>query len=382
MFETYSIESLQQYWWIIISLLGAVLVFLMFVQGGQTFIFSIGNDDSERTLIVNSVGRKWDLAFTTLVTFGGALFASFPVFYAVSFSGAYWLWSIILITFVVQAVSFEFRSKPKNFLGKKVFDIFLAINGFLGPFLIGVVVGTFFTGAEFSVDRMRFLSGSDNIIAQWHHPLHGLEALFVPFNLVCGLTVLFIARVLALLYFINSINDSTLFEKVLCRLKYNFFILFILVVLFLIFLFTMKGVSFNNNEAYSEQHKYLHNFLQMPWMFILFVVGLLNIVGGIVVTLIKKVRWGIWAAGSGVIKLVFSLFVISAFNNTAYYPSLYDITHSLGLHNSSSSHYTLTVMSYVSLIVPFVMLYIIYAWRSISNKMIDRTELDEAEHKY
>jgi cytochrome d ubiquinol oxidase subunit II len=376
MFENLSQEILQTIWWMIVSLLGSILVFLMFVQGGQTFLFSIGKQEAERSLLINSVGRKWELAFTTLVTFGGAFFASFPLFYATSFGGAYWVWMLILFSFIVQAVSYEYRKKPNNFLGTKTFDIFLLFNGIVAPLAIGAAVGTFFTGSPFSVNESH--------LSQWMNPALGLEALLDYRNVLLGLTVLFLTRVLGLQYFMNSISDEKVFAaSKKCLLRNSI----IFVVLFLAFagvLLSMSGYAVNptNNTVSMEAFKYLHNFLQMPLVLVAFLVGVILVLGGIALNLFKNSTQGIWATGLGTIITVFSLFMVAGLNNTAYYPSYYDLQSSLTIHNSSSSHYTLTAMSYVALSVPFVVAYIGHVWNLMNKKKIDTTELKSEEKKY
>jgi cytochrome d ubiquinol oxidase subunit II len=384
MFENLSYLELQQYWWIIISILGSVLVFLMFVQGGQTLINQIGKNDQERTLLVNAIGRKWDLTFTTLVTFGGAFFASFPLFYSTSFGGAYWVWILILFSFVVQAVSYEYRKKPNNFLGQKTFDTFLLINGLLATILIGSAVGTFFTGSEFSVDKLRLTNITNPAISRWETPFHGLEAVLNLTNLALGLSVFFLSRILGILYFNNSIEEKNILKNSNKHLKYNAFPFLIVFLLFIILLITKQGFAVNpvTKIITMEDFKYLHNFLEMPVVLIIFVIGVIGILVGIFITLYKKSRRGIWFSGIGTIFTVFTLFVIAGFNKTAFYPSTFDLQSSLTIENSSSSFYTLTVMSYVSLLVPFVIAYIWHAWRSINKRKIDIADIQQDEMKY
>jgi len=390
MFETFQYITLQQYWWIIVSLLGAILVFLMFVQGGQTLIYTLGKTEDERTILVNLLGRKWELTFTTLVTFGGAFFASFPLFYSTSFGGAYWVWILILIAFVVQAVSYEYRKKPNNFFGQRFYEILLFINGLLGTILIGTAVATFFTGSEFSVDKMNLTRLTGNkmpIISEWTGLAHGLEAAFNLQNLALGLTVFFLARVLALLYFMNRINNSEIMERVKKQLLYNAIPFVVLFLTFTIWLLLSDGFAVNptTKEVFIEPYKYSHNLLQMPFVAILFVLGVALVLIGIIRPLtcfVKCSTKGIWATGIGTILTVFSLFLLAGFNNTAYYPSTFDLQSSLTLENSSSSLYTLTIMSYVSLLIPFVIAYIWYAWRSIDNKKIDIEEIKTETHVY
>jgi cytochrome d ubiquinol oxidase subunit II len=385
MFESMSIELLQEYWWIIVSILGAALVFLMFVQGGQTMIYTLGKTEFERTMIVNSLGRKWEFTFTTLVTFGGAFFASFPLFYSTSFGGAYWVWMAILFCFIIQAVSYEFRSKPRNFFGPKTFETFLFINGALGTILIGTAVGTFFTGANFTVDKMRLTETLTSVtISRWETPWHGLEAVLNVQNVLLGLVVFFLARIMALLYFMNNIDNEEINLRSKKQLLYNTVPFLIVFLLFAGMLLTSTGFAANpvTGEINMEPFKYLHNLLNMPIVLILFLVGVILVLYGIIISLIKISSTGIWFSGPGSFLTVFALFLTAGLNNTSYYPSLANLQNSLTIHNSSSSHYTLVVMSYVSLMVPFVIIYIIYAWRSINNTKIIDSELKEETHIY
>ena len=384
MFENLSHIALQQYWWIIISMLGSVFVFMMFVQGGQTLIKRLASDETERSMLINSIGKKWDLTFTTLVTFGGAFFASFPLFYSTSFGGAYWVWIIILFSFIIQAVSYEYRTKPENFLGQKTYDTFLFINGLLATILIGIVVGTFFTGSEFSINKMRITGIDGNIISQWETPTRGLEAALNITNLSLGLTVFFLARILGLLYFMNSINDKNIFKKSSKCLLINTIPFLVFFLLFTGLILTKDGFAVNpdTKEVFMESYKYLHNFIQMPLVLILFLVGVVLVLTGIFMGIVKKRNSGIWYSGIGTILTVFSLFLVAGFNNTAFYPSTFDLQSSLTIENSSSSHYTLTTMSYVSLIVPVVFAYIWYAWKTLTKKKIDREEIETTIDKY
>lgn len=390
MFESFSYITLQEYWWIIVSLLGALLVFLMFVQGGQTLIYTLGKTEDERTILVNLLGRKWEFTFTTLVTFGGAFFASFPLFYSTSFGGAYWVWMLILIAFVVQAVSYEYRSKPNNFFGHRTYEVLLFINGLLGTVLIGTAVATFFTGSDFVVNKMNLTNlGGEKmpVISEWTGLAYGLEAALNVHNLTLGLTVFFLARVLALLYFMNRINNAPIMERVKKHLLYNAIPFVVFFLTFTIWLLFSSGFAVNpdTKEVYMEPYKYLHNLLQMPVVAVMFVVGVLLVLLGIIrpITCFQKCHTkGIWGAGIGTVLTVLALFLLAGFNNTAYYPSTADLQSSLTIENSSSSFYTLVAMSYVSLLVPFVLAYIWYAWSAIDKKKIDLEELKNESHLY
>lgn len=390
MFEAFSYITLQQYWWIIVSLLGAILVFLMFVQGGQTLIYTIGKTNDERTLLVNLLGRKWEFTFTTLVTFGGAFFASFPLFYSTSFGGAYWVWIVILFAFIIQAVSYEYRSKAGNFLGKRTYEIFLLVNGILAPLLIGTAVATFFTGSQFSVNFMnitRITGDKMPVISEWTGPAHGLEAALSLHNLTLGLAVLFLSRVLALLYFMNRIHHAEMMERVKKQLLINAIPFVVFFLAFVIWTLLSSGFAVNpeTKEVFMEPYKYLHNLVQMPVVAIIFVLGVALVLIGIIrpITCFEKCSTkGIWGTGIGTVLTVLALFMLAGFNNTAYYPSTYDLQSSLTIQNSSSSQYTLTAMGYVSLFVPVVIAYIWIAWRSIDNKKIDMEELNNETHVY
>ncbi|MDR1153139.1 MAG: cytochrome d ubiquinol oxidase subunit II [Bacteroidales bacterium] len=379
MFESLSQLALQQYWWIIVSLLGSILVFLMFVQGGQTLIYAVGKTEEERSLIVNSLGRKWEFTFTTLVTFGGAFFASFPLFYSTSFGGAYWVWMLILICFVLQAVSYEFRSKPNNFLGQRTYEYFLLFNGIAGTVLVGTAVGTFFNGAVFSVNDMN--------LSRWEVPYHGLEAALVPHNLLLGISVFLLARVLALLYFLNNINNEQIITRSRIRLLRNAIVFVVCFVTFLVMLLVKDGFNYDpatdTRIVNMEPYKYLHNLLAMPVVLVMLLTGVVLVLFGIVRTLMdRRFTRGIWYTGFGTVLAVLSLFLIAGFHHTCYYPSTYNIQDSLTIENSSSSHYTLVAMSYVSLFVPFVIAYIAWAWRAMNQKKISTEELNEEPHKY
>ena len=368
---------LQHYWWFLIALLGGLLVFLLFVQGGNALIFLAGKDETERELIINSTGRKWELTFTTLVTFGGAFFASFPLFYSTSFGGAYWVWILILITFVLQAVSYEFQGKAGNLLGKNTFRAFLTLNGCLAPLLIGTAVGTFFTGSQFMVDKSAVLNISAPTISRWANGWHGLEAVTEPFNVGFGLMVMLLAIALGALYMINNIDN----EKLTAQLRRSLLISFTAFLLTLIFvlvqLLTMEGFAVDaSGVVVMEKYKYLHNFLQMPVVFVMFLVGAVLLVAGVALTLLKpNFKRGIWLAAPGTVLAVMALFMIAAYNNTAYYPSTYHLQASLTLANSCSSEFTLRTMAVVSLIIPFVVAYIAYFWRQMDKKSLTSDEL-------
>ena len=374
-------EFLQQYWWFLISLLGGLLVFLLFVQGGNALIFLAGKTEEERQLIVNSTGRKWELTFTTLVTFGGAFFASFPLFYSTSFGGAYWVWILILITFVFQAVSYEFQSKAGNLLGKNTFRVFLTLNGCLAPLLIGTAVGTFFTGSPFTVNKNAVADAGSPVISRWVGEWGGLEAVANPFNVEFGLMVMFLAVTLGALYAINNIADKNLDKHLRHSLIYSFGGFLIMLVLVLAQLLVMAGFAVDaDGVVFMESSKYLNNLLEMPAVLAMFLVGAVLLVAGVVLTLMKpKFVRGIWLTGPGTVLAVMAIFMLAGYNHTAYYPSSADLQSSLTLSNSSSSEFTLTCMSIVSLIIPLVVAYIAYFWRKMDIKSITTKELEETE---
>ena len=374
-------EFLQNYWWFLIALLGGLLVFLLFVQGGNALIFLAGKTEDERQLIVNSTGRKWELTFTTLVTFGGAFFASFPLFYSTSFGGAYWVWILILITFVFQAVSYEFQNKAGNLLGKNAFRVFLTINGCLAPLLIGTAVGTFFTGSEFMVNKNAVADIGAPVISRWANSWHGLEAVANPFNVEFGLMVMFLAICLGALYMINNIDDNKLATQLRKSLLICFVGFLIMLVLVLINFITMEGFAVDaEGVVFMEKGKYLHNLLQMPVVLTMFLIGAVLLVTGVVMTLLKKdFRRGIWFAAPGTVLAVMAIFMIAGYNGTSYYPSTADLQASLTLSNSSSSEFTLKTMAIVSLIIPFVLAYIAYFWRQMDKKSLTKEELETGE---
>jgi len=361
-----------------------MLVFLLFVQGGQTLIYTLGKNETERTMLVNALGRKWEFTFTTLVTFGGAFFASFPLFYSTSFGGAYWVWIAILFCFIVQAISYEYRTKPNNFLGQRTYEAFLFVNGLLGTILLGTAVATFFTGSMFSVEKMNLTNIANPIISSWKTPWHGLEAAINFHNLSLGLAVFFLARILAILYFMNSIANENIFERAKKQLLYNTIPFLVFFLTFVVWLILRDGFAVNptNGQVSMESFKYLHNLIAMPVVLILFLIGVVLVLWGIWKSFISKYTKGIWFTGIGTVLTVLSLFLVAGYNNTAYYPSTYNLQSSLTIYNSSSSKFTLTVMSFVSLLVPFVLAYIWYSWKSINSKMIDEDEMKQDGHVY
>ena len=377
-------EFFQQYWWLIVSLLAGLLVFLMFVQGANSLIFAVGRTEDDRKLIVNSTGRKWEFTFTTLVTFGGAFFASFPLFYSTSFGGAYWVWMLILVSFVLQAVAYEFQSKPGNIFGTNVYRRFLVFNGVFGPFLIGVAVATFFDGSNFIVNKESMGLLDNNTISRWANASHGLDALLDPWNLILGFAVLFLARMEGALYMINNIND----KDICCRLRLQllrdtvpFLILFLA---FLEHVLVKDGYGVDAAGVVSMvPYKYALNLWQMPVVAGIFLVGVVLVLYGTIRSILsKKYIRGIWHVGLGATLTVLALFLIAGYNGTAYYPSNVDLQSSLHLGNSCSSYFTLQVMSVVSILVPFVLVYIAYAWHAIDRKSLTKEELKEGEHQY
>ncbi|MFK5925244.1 MAG: cytochrome d ubiquinol oxidase subunit II [Desulfuromusa sp.] len=376
MFGSLDWSTLQQLWWFITTLVGSLFIFLTFVQGGQTLLSTLSLTEDEKILVTNSLGRKWELTFTTLVMFGGALFAAFPLFYATSFGGAYWVWILILFTFIIQAVSYEYRRKPDNFLGKGVYDAFLFINGSIGILLIGAAVGTFFTGSNFVLN--------DYNLVQWKHTLRGLEAAFSFFNLSFGLFLVFLARTLGALYLANNLEHDSLvaklksssFNNLLCALP---FLLFVLIRLIM-----MDGYAVNpvDGTVVMEANKYLHNLLQMPLNLVLLLVGLVLVMLGVVMNRFTASVRGIWPAGLGTVLTCLAVFFLAGYNNTAFYPSKIDLNSSLTIYNASSSHYTLTVMTYVALLVPVVLGYIFFSWRKMDSKKLTLEELAADKKSY
>ena len=370
---------LQQYWWFLVSLLGALLVFLLFVQGANSLVFSLGRTDEERRLIVNSTGRKWEFTFTTLVTFGGAFFASFPLFYSTSFGGAYWLWMLILFSFVLQAVSYEFQNKFGNLLGTRTFQWFLVLNGILGPLLLGGAVATFFNGSNFVVAKDNLVDGfASPVISSWANASHGLDALLDPWNLVLGFAVFFLARILGILYVMNNVNDENIRSRGSVRLVGCAVPFVLLFVAFLVRTLCKEGYAYDpaSGVIMMEPYKYLHNFLDMWYLAILLLAGVALVLYGIIRTIVSKTYiCGIWPVGIGTVLTVLALLLSAGWNNTAYYPSNADLQSSLTIANSCSSHFTLSTMAVVSILIPFVLAYIVYAWYSIDKKKLDKEEI-------
>ena len=379
----FTLEFFQQYWWFLISVLGAILVFLLFIQGGQSLIFE-ARSEMERTMMVNALGRKWELSFTTLVVFGGAFFASFPLFYSTSFGGAYWLWILILLTFVLQAVSYEFRSKKGNIFGTRIYDIFLSIGGALACILLGAAVSTFFFGAEFTIEKQNLVGGASPIISTWA-PTHGREAFCCYENILLGVVVLLLARTLAAMFFIKTIDAGISFQERCKFMVMRYGIAFaVFFVAYAICLLLTDGYQWASDGSISVvAHKYLLNLLEMWWVALVLAIGVVLVLYAIIRTAFTKdYNNGIWPCGIGTILVVLALFWIAGYNNTAYYPSLIDAQDSLTIANSSSSEFTLTAMSIVSLLVPFVAAYIVYAWWSLTRKPVTPDEMSGNDHKY
>ncbi len=370
-----SLENLQIYWWFIVSLLGGLLVFMMFVQGGQSLIFSLGKDELKKDMLINSIGRKWELTFTTLVMFGGACFAAFPLFYATSFGGAYWVWLAILFCFIIQAVSYEYRKKPDNFLGARTYEIFLFINGSLGVILIGMAVSTFFSGSDFVLNEHNFV--------EWKTPFRGLEALANPYLYLLGIAMFFLSRIGGCLYLMNNIADGEFIQNARKQLLINTVLFLPFFLGFLAWVLTKDGFAYDANGVVSLMpYKYAINLIEMPIVGILLLVGVVLVLVGIFQGVFTKSIRGIFAYGVGVTLAVTALFLITGLNGTAFYPSFSDLTSSLTIKNASSSHYTLGVMAYVSLLVPVVLAYIIVVWRAIDSKKITQDEIKNDHHAY
>lgn len=376
---------LQHYWWFLVSLLGALLVFLLFVQGGNSLLFRLGRTEDERIMLVNSTGRKWEFTFTTLVTFGGAFFASFPLFYSTSFGGAYWLWMIILFTFVLQAVSYEFQSKLGNLLGKRTYQYFLVLNGLVGPVLLGVAVATFFNGSEFLVSKGNLTDELMPVISLWANGWHGLDALAHPTNLLLGFAVFFLSRLLGTLYFINNIRSESLVQRCRRQLVVDGIPFLLLFLAFVAHVLLKDGfaVQPETGEIAMEPFKYFNNLIAMPYLLVLFLVGVVGVLFGLGKSIFcKTYTRGIWFTGVGTVLTVLALLLTVGYNHTAYYPSTADLQSSLTLSNSCSSLFTLQTMAYVSVLVPFVLAYIVYAWRAIDRKPITEEEIKRDEHLY
>ena len=370
-----SLENLQIYWWFIVSLLGGLLVFMMFVQGGQSLIFSLGKDELKKDMLINSIGRKWELTFTTLVMFGGACFAAFPLFYATSFGGAYWVWLAILFCFIIQAVSYEYRKKPDNFLGARTYEIFLFINGSLGVILIGMAVSTFFSGSDFVLNEHNFV--------EWKTPFRGLEALSNPYLYLLGIAMFFLSRIGGCLYLMNNIADGEFIQNARKQLLVNTVLFLPFFLGFLAWILTKDGFAYDANGVVSlVAYKYAINLIEMPVAGALLLVGVLLVLVGIFQGAFTKSIRGIFAYGVGITLAVTALFLITGLNGTAFYPSFSDLSSSLTIKNASSSHYTLGVMAYVSLLVPFVLAYIVVVWRAIDSKKITQDEIKNDHHAY
>ena len=377
-----SYTFLQHYWWFLVSLLGALLVFMMFVQGANSMIFQLGRNAEERRMLINSTGRKWELTFTTLVTFGGAFFASFPLFYSTSFGGAYWLWMVILFSFVLQAVSYEFQNKLGNLLGVKTFQVFLVINGIVGPLLLGGAVATFFTGSNFIIEKDSITDVIQPVISRWANASNGLDALLNPWNLVFGLAVFFLSRILGILYIMNNINDENLRSRGSVQLVGNTVMFFLFFFLFIIHIMLADGYAVDPNTGAigTLEGKYLQNLVDMWYLAVVLIIGALLLIYGIRKTIVSKTYIkGIWPAGIGVVLVVLCLLLNVGWNNTVYYPSTADLQSSLTIQNSCSSEFTLRTMAWVSLFIPFVLAYIVYAWYSLDKKKIDKNEIQDGD---
>jgi len=382
-------DFLQHYWCFIVCLLGGLLVFLLFVQGGNSLIFTLGKDEKERRMLINSTGRKWELTFTTLVTFGGAFFASFPLFYSTSFGGAYWIWILILLTFVVQAVSYEFQHKKGNLLGAKPFQVCLILNGLLGPLLIGGAVATFFEGSNFIVEKNNITDSLQPVISRWANSSHGLDVLLNPWVWVLGLAIMFLARVLGILYFVNNVDDSEIRARSKKPLLVNtaLFLVFFLIYFVHVMMKDGYAVDLATQVISIEPLKYFHNITGQWYLLLIFLIGVVAVLWGIIQTWLKVDKEkpytkGIWFAGTGVVLVVLAFLLTAGWGNTAYYPSTADLQSSLTLQNSCSSEFTLRTMFWVSLLVPFVLAYIWYAWRSMDKKKIDKKEVENDDHLY
>ena len=374
---------LQNYWWFLIALLGGLLVFLMFVQGANLHLGNRTLSDLQKRMILNSTGRKWELTFTTLVTFGGAFFASFPLFYSTSFGGAYWVWVLILLSFVFRAVSYEFQNKKENLIGSKAFRVFLMINGILAPLLIGTAVGTFFTGSDFTVNKVAITDPAAPVISTWGNGWHGLEALVNYHALLLGCSLMFLTSILGALYILNNVEDNAIQAQMRRTVKMSLVPFLAFFLSWLLILLVRPGFAADEDGIISlERFKYLHNFLQMPAVLVMFLLGVLLVLWGIFKGAFQQSRSGIWPAGIGTVLVVMAVFFIAGYNGTAYYPSCTDLQSSLTIRNSSSSQFTLQVMFWVSLLIPFVVAYIAYAWHQMDRKKITAEEIEGTSHKY
>ncbi len=375
---------LQHYWWFLISLLGGLLTFLLFIQGGQSMLFSLSKTEDEKRLLVNVLGRKWEYTFTTLVTFGGAFFASFPLFYSTSFGGAYWVWIIILFAFTIQAFSYEFQSKPGNVYGKTTYRSLLFINGLLGTFLLGVAVATFFTGSDFTVGKGNITNIASPVISRWGNAWHGLEALACPRNLFLGLTIFFLARTQASLFFINRLKHEVLENRSHKYLLYNAIPFVVFFLAFVISILLSEGFAVQDDgTVYMEKYKYFNNFIDMPVVGILFLLGVVAVLYGIIASILKQsFKKGIWYTGAGTVVTVTMLLLIAGYNNTSFYPSSTDLQSSLTIFNASSSEFTLKAMSWASILVPIVAGYIFIAWRALEKKKTDMDDINSDSHAY
>ena len=378
-----SYTFLQNYWWFLIALLGGLLVFLMFVQGANLHLGNRKLSDLQKRMILNSTGRKWELTFTTLVTFGGAFFASFPLFYSTSFGGAYWVWILILITFVFQAVSYEFQNKKENLIGVKGFRVALMANGILAPFLVGTAVGTFFTGSDFAVNKLAIADPSAPVISTWGNGWHGLEALGQFHAVLLGCAVMFLTAILGALYILNNVDDNEIQAQMRQSIKKGTVPFLVFFLSWLVILLVCQGYAVDESGIVSlEKFKYLHNLLQMPVVLVMLLIGVVLVLWGIFKGAFSKSRGGIWPAGAGTVLVVMPVFFLAGYNGTAYYPSCTDLQSSLSIRNSSSSQFTLQVMFWVSLLIPFVVAYIAYAWHQMDRKKITQDEISDTPHKY
>jgi len=379
---TYS--SLQYYWWFIICILAGCLVFLLFVQGGQTLLNRLASNEDEKKLLVNTLGRKWELSFTTLVVFGGTIFASFPLFYSTSFGGAYWVWMLLLFSYIIQGISYEYRKKQNNFFGSDTYEWFLFLNGAIASFTLGVIVATLFTGSPFSVDLHNLSDPANPIISRWENKWHGLEALINPWNLAFGICIFFLARVLGILYFMNTISNEAILQRSKKQLLYNAVPFVATFLIFVIYLLFKEGYYYDEQSkiCFLEEHKYLHNLIEMPLNTLVFLSGVALTLLGIIWPLKKDATKAIFLAGPGVFLVGFSLFALAGFNHTPFYPSTVDMQSSLSIFNASSGYYTLNTMVYVSVLIPLVIAYIAYSWKKMNNKPVDDEEMKNETHSY